>query len=262
MHGTSDYEEKIEAIKAIEDKDILTPYMAVYIYVQEAENLYWIALEDKEKLVGAGIPEELIEDLPKRAGALREAESRWRNEHHVQKEAGLEWKKKSSKAYKLRDYLIRSFRFAYRKRPDLLSTVSMINKKSGHADMIQDLTTLTILGKANPEPLTAIGFDPTLLEQASRMSHELGNLLARYKGEDEIDYESQKLRNKAYTHLKEAVDEIRACGKFVFWKDEERWKRYTSPHIRKIHKKYRKPKNKGDDDGDDDMDQAPKDSQN
>ncbi|MGM0530521.1 MAG: hypothetical protein ACQER7_04150 [Bacteroidota bacterium] len=78
--------------------------------------------------------------------------------------------------------------------------------------MIQDLVSLAISGKANPEPLTAIGFGHILLEQASRMSHELGNPLARYKGEDEIDYEYLKLRNKAYTHLKEAVDEIRACG--------------------------------------------------
>ncbi|MBS3776163.1 MAG: hypothetical protein V5A59_12830 [Bacteroidales bacterium] len=181
----------------------------------------------------------------------------------MHKEAGLEWKAKSPKAYQLRDYLIRAFKFAYRNHPDLLSTVTMINKKNGHPDMIQDLNTLAIVGKANPEPLTKIGFDHTLLEQASRMSTEMGKLLARYKGEDQINYEYQKMRNKAYTHLKEAVDEIRECGKFVFWNNKERRKRYTSPHIRKLHRKYRNPKNKkDDDDGFDDIDKAPKDTQN
>ncbi len=261
MPEKSEYEEKIEAIKAINYKNILKPYMAVHIYVQEAVNLYWIALEDKGKLVGAGIPEVLIEDLPKRAMALREAEAQWRNNYHVHQEARLEWKEKSTKAYQLRDYLIRTFKFAYRNHPDLLSTVAMIKKKRGHADMMQDLNTLAILGQAYPEPLTDIGFDHTLLEQASRWSKELGNLLARSKGEDHLDHESFKLRNIAYTHLKEAVDEIRDCGKYVFWNDKVRWKRYTSPHIRKLHRKYRKPKNKKDDDGSGDMDKTPKETQ-
>jgi len=261
MTRKSEYEEKIEAIKAIKDKNILKPYMAVYIYVQEAENLYRIALEDKEKLIGAGLSEELIEDLPRRAGALREAEAQWKYIYHVHKEAGLEWKKRSSEAYQLRDYLIHSCKFAYRRRPDLLSTVARIKKKRGHADMIQDLNALAILGKENPEPLTKIGLDHTLLEKAERLSHELGSLLARYKGEDQIDHEYEKLRNKAYTLLKEAVDEIRDCGKYVFRDDIEQWKRYTSSHIRKLHRKYRKPKNKKEDDEATDLDKSSMDPQ-
>lgn len=29
-------------------------------------------------------------------------------------------------------------------------------------------------------------------------------------------------RDKASTHLKQAVDEIRECGQYVFWRDEAR----------------------------------------
>jgi hypothetical protein len=39
--------------------------------------------------------------------------------------------------------------------------VSAITDGSGHADMIQDLNDIAVLGRENPDPLTAIGFDLT-----------------------------------------------------------------------------------------------------
>ena len=38
------------------------------------------------------------------------------------------------------------------------------------------------------------------------------------------------IRDKAYTLLKWAVDEIRECGRFVFWRTPERLKGYSSPY--------------------------------
>ncbi|MEQ8471570.1 MAG: hypothetical protein RIC35_10305 [Marinoscillum sp.] len=35
-------------------------------------------------------------------------------------------------------------------------------------------------------------------------------------------------RDKAYTFLKRAVDEIREAGKYVFWKDPKRLQGYRS----------------------------------
>ena len=44
------------------------------------------------------------------------------------------------------------------------------------------------------------------------------------------------LPDKAYTHLKEAVDAIRDCGQFVFWKDQDRAKGYASEYKRQSRK--------------------------
>jgi hypothetical protein len=38
----------------------------------------------------------------------------------------------------------------------------------------------------------------------------------------------KKVRDKAFTYMKEAVDEIRIHGQYVFWKDEQRFKGYVS----------------------------------
>ena len=34
------------------------------------------------------------------------------------------------------------------------------------------------------------------------------------------------MRDKAYTHLKQAVDQVRECGQYVFWRNEARLKGY------------------------------------
>lgn len=44
------------------------------------------------------------------------------------------------------------------------------------------------------------------------------------------------LPDQSYTHLKEAVDAIRQCGQFVFWKDQDRAKGYASDYKRKSRK--------------------------
>jgi hypothetical protein len=41
------------------------------------------------------------------------------------------------------------------------------------------------------------------------------------------------LHNKAYSYLKKQVDEIRAAGKFLFWKNPERLSGYSSDYWRK-----------------------------
>ncbi|MCH9008526.1 hypothetical protein IIA29_11070, partial [candidate division KSB1 bacterium] len=41
------------------------------------------------------------------------------------------------------------------------------------------------------------------------------------------------MRDKAYTHLKQAVDQVRECGQYVFWRNEARLKGYGSRYFRK-----------------------------
>jgi len=76
------------------------------------------------------------------------------------------------------------------------------------------------LGKAHPETLTNIGIDTTKLDTAATLSDEMAELLATANGDKAEQNESKMIRDKAYTHMKELVDEIREAGKYVFWKDE------------------------------------------
>ena len=57
--------------------------------------------------------------------------------------------------------------------------------------------------------------------------------------------ETKKIRDQAYTHLKEAVDEIRETGRYVFRQDKKRVRAYASVYRRHIKSKQKqKPKKK------------------
>ena len=50
----------------------------------------------------------------------------------------------------------------------------------------------------------------------------MGDLRALANGEKQEENEALTIRNQMYSLLKQTVDEIRNCGKFVFWRNEKR----------------------------------------
>ena len=234
MSSHEDYQAKIAIIEAIPDDQMKSPNMPVDHYIQEAENLYQWCLPDKEKLTAAGLDRKLIEDMPPRCGALREAESLWFKDRFGQEAAQKEWNKKSPAAYDLRDRLLHSFRYAFRNRPDLLDRVSDIAEGSAHADMIQDLNDLAVLGRENFDLVSAIKLDAANLDEASNIADEMANLFAASTAGREDNSAARIIRDKAFTYLKQAVDEVRACGQYVFWRDDSRSKGYGSAYFRRM----------------------------
>lgn len=228
MSDKQDYDACYNAFMAIPDEEVKAPEMPVDVAVQENENLYYWCLDDKTELLAAGLPETTIDELPVRDGACRVAESLWKRERFTPQDAQKEWAERSPAAYELRDQLLHTFRYAFRNNEQLLGRVSAITDGTGDSDMIQDLSDLAALGEKNPEPLQLINFDLTLLETASATADELAVVLARANGEKEIDNEVKITRDRAYTYMKQAADEIKNCGRYVFWKNEARLKGYRN----------------------------------
>ncbi|MFB6317298.1 hypothetical protein [Saccharicrinis sp. FJH54] len=233
MANSEDYNAKLDAIKAIPNDLVQIPSLPVDVFLQETENLYHWSLRDAEKLIGVGITQDMIDDLPVRAGALRQAQSLWFKDRYSQEEAQKEWADKSPGAYELRDELLHDFRYAYREDAALLGRISEIADGSGHADMIQDLSNLATLGKANTGPLEAIGYDMSKLDIADQTAESMADILATANGDKAEQNETKLIRDKAYTLLKERVDEIREAGKYLFWKNKQRYKGYVSAYWKK-----------------------------
>ena len=227
-----DYDEKQSAIESIGKSDVKEPDMPVSVALQEAEDLIEWCLIDKEALVKAGLDWMYVEDLSQRIGACRYIQSLWQKDFLTQEEAQKEWKLQSPAAYGLRDELVHHFLHAFHAIPDLLSKAQKIAEGSGHADMIQDLSDLSVLGKANIEPLKNINLNLELLDQAAVLSEDMASLLAKANGQKLGDNNLKITRDKAYTYMKQAVDEIRRNGKYVFWRTPEREKGYVSKYYR------------------------------
>ena len=230
MPSTEDYTSCLADIQAIKSETIQVPNMPIDVFVQEAENLYHWCLPDRVALTGAGLAAELIDQLPVRAGACREAQSLWVNERNTRQEAEQQWKDEAPAAFDLRDHLIHAFRYAFRNQPTLLAHVDQIAQGDTNADMVQDLNDLAQLGKANIELVTVVGVAAEMPDQAAATSDRMGDLLGAVNGERETDSAAMIIRDKAYTYLKQADDEIRNCGKYVFWRSPDRLKGYNSDY--------------------------------
>lgn len=219
---------EIEAISGVEIKK---PNMPVEKYVQEAANLEVWSAEDQAQLVAVGVSAGIFNALPVRTGALRYTQSVWTKERHTKEEAQQQWTKQAPLAVELKDRLEHTCRFAFRERPDLLNKIHEIEQGNGNADLVQDLSDLSVLGEANVELLSAIGFDIAVLAEAATLSQALSNLLAQVNGEQTDGNVTKVIRDQAYTLLKRSVDEIHSAGKFVFWKDKQRLKGYQSAYF-------------------------------
>ncbi|MCP5046992.1 MAG: hypothetical protein GY940_07450 [bacterium] len=232
MSTNEEYVAKLPVIQAIPLDNIRVPNnIPVDIYLQESEALNHWCQDDKDALIAKGLAWELVDDIPVRSGALRESESKWNLDRFSRQEAAEKWAVDSPDAYQLRNSIIHDMRFAYYGNRKLAKKVSDIADGYGHPDMIQDLNDLSVLGKANPDPLTAIGFDLILLDQAAQTADHLASLYAVVTG-DRAEYtESKMIRDQAFTHLKEAVDEIRRVGQYLYWHAEHRKSGYRSAYL-------------------------------
>jgi hypothetical protein len=140
MASIEDYNAKLDVITAIPESETKSPNMPVKAFLEEAKFLYKRANEDKEALLGAGLDFDLVQELPVRAGALRQAETNWFNDRFNQEEAAKAWDASSDEGYNFRDELLHAFFHAYRHDEALIRRVRSIAEGSGHADMIQDRT--------------------------------------------------------------------------------------------------------------------------
>ena len=234
-----DLENLVEELGLISKDQVKTPSIPVSIYIQEAEDQKVWAEEDKDALIAHGLDWTFAEALPVRAGALREAQSVWTREFKSSEDFEEEWLKQAPGAFEMRNKLLDAFRYAFRKHDDLLTNVALIAEGYGREDMIQDLNDLAVLGKANTPLLEAINFELTKLDLAAETSDSMAGLLAGAKGEQGTPSAGLDMRNRAYTYLKEAVDEVRACGKYTFADNKDRLKGYRSEFLHKQNKKSR-----------------------
>jgi uncharacterized protein YuzB (UPF0349 family) len=112
----------------------------------------------------------------------------------------------------------------------VLSAVRAITKGNSFADLIQDLSDLSLLGKSNLPQLEHINFDLQKLDTANQFSTLMAKLLAHVNSDIKQSSTTVKIRNQAYTYLKESIDEIRSAGKYVFRNTPDRYIGYISKH--------------------------------
>ena len=220
------------------------PTIPVSIALQEAEDLFDWCMKDKEILMRAGLDWKLVEDIPERTRTLREIEAKWNSDKLEFRKVQADMKHSFRSALNLRRKLLHYFYYAFENNKNEYSKVQRISEGNSNADIIQSLFNLSALGQKHKDQLKTIGLDLSILDQASVESVELAELYAKFNTAQRESRPDQELRNKAYTHLKDAVNKIRHIGQFVFWENEDRLEGYVSGYLRKRNQVRKKKKEK------------------
>ncbi|MBK3519951.1 hypothetical protein [Carboxylicivirga marina] len=232
-------QEMLPEIEQLSKEAIKPCNIPLSVAVQEAGNLHERVGLDLTKLLELGMPPELQERLAKLRAAVFAAEVNWQEHQSERKKAQELWKEKAPALYALRKDMVEHLAFAFRKDERLMEQIADIEEGNSHADAIEDLARLAVLGTQNPEQVQAINYDATKFGTANTMVSEMSGVLSAANGYLYRDDEHKLIRDKAYTLLKEVVDEIRDYGQFAFRKDAEHVKGYSSKYLRDRSKAYR-----------------------
>jgi len=239
MNNIDYYSSKLAVITSIPDKDISIPVnIPIPIYIQEAEDLRSWCQADKEKLIAGGLDWSLVEDLPARIDTLREAQSIW-NASTDDIDLNKRWRDITTEAKELRQLLLHHMRFIFRKNPAALTDIRKLSEGKSHIAIIQALYDIAIFGENRIELLESAGFDISLLRRAADLSGEMSSLYAVVINARRTPDKKYKIRNQAYTHLEEAVNEIKFHAKHIFWRNPEKLKHYKSRYRMRKNKKHR-----------------------
>lgn len=237
------YSEKLSIISSIPDERISQPLnMPVNIYIQEAENLYNWCQPDREKLAANGLDWSIVEDMPARIDTLREAQARWEASDTKDIEVEKKWDEKAPAAHDFRKELARSLKFRFSDNHTMVTRLNRMSEGESNSAMIQSLRGLSVVGKEHIEYLESVNFDITLLDKAAEMSQEMASLLGAVNSRRAFCSDTLKIRNQAYTYLREAVSALKKHAGFLFWRDPVRMKGYTSNYYRKQYLKRKNEK--------------------
>jgi hypothetical protein len=245
MSNLSDYNDMLETILSIDDRDVRSINVPVDTFIQEGEDLLAWCRTDEDVLVSKGLDRSVTGKLAIALGALREAQVRLNLQLHFKNRIMQECGEQLTAAIKLRKDLLHDFRYAYRMHPDLMEIINRISSGKRYADIIQDLNDLSVLGKNNPQPLEAIRFDTSRFELAEQLSAGLPELLAEANNDRKDPGQAKMIRDKAYTLCKILTNDIRVCGRYAFWQNPDRLKGYASAYFRRknLHQRSQTGKN-------------------
>ncbi len=87
------------------------------------------------------------------------------------------------------------------------------------------------MGKVHADLLSVIGFDFSILARAEQVAKELPELHG-HKSAALTTSPNKIKRDQIFSLLKLKVDEIRACGRYVFRNNSERLKGYRSVYLK------------------------------
>lgn len=224
-------DELLQQAYSITLKSIKRIGLSYAIFLQECGELILWAQHDIDKLSTAGLNISTLSEAEILLEEARNIHVLWVNESKLTKDEIANWNKKKKEGIDLGKQLVRHFKYAFRHDKDLLALMGKTKFPCKVHELISNLDLLIYKGKRHSDLLDAIGFDFSILARAEQVAKELPTLHGYKFVVSDINPNKIK-RDQIFSLLKSKMDEVRACGRYVFRDNTERLKGYRSLYIK------------------------------
>ena len=146
----------LEEINAVSEEKVVYCDKPYKVFIDEAETLHTRASIDLPRFVAFNFNAAKLDRLLGISGAFRTAQSNWESMKTDKQKAIAAWEKEAPAMYALHAELIDLMEFAFRADESLLKKLTAIKEGDSRADTIQDMASLSVLGKENQELLTCL----------------------------------------------------------------------------------------------------------
>ena len=232
----------LPTLEEIEASDVTRPNIPVAIVHQEAHDLLALCEDDvvRAKLLSVGLDASYLDGLGQAIGASRHAQSRWVVARDQSKPDAQ--KAREAEGAELRRSALDACRWNLRRSRLALDAVSRISDGEGVADLVQDLSDLATLIRANLAAFEAdTSFDASAVaEQALQLSAEIQAGLSESR-DRRSQVQAIDLRDRAITHLSAHVNEVREAGRYAYRDDEAMARKFASAYNRRRSRKKTGP---------------------
>lgn len=234
MSDITSFETLRERIESLPRSTLRVPDLPVEQAIKEAEVMHLAAQADFDRLSITGLGQDSIELLGQSVGALRYAQAQFIGALGERKEAARELKKQLPTARALRRELLAHLAFATRNVPDVAQAIRRIREGRSTSNVMQDLRSLSWLGRKYSDSLIALQFDPAELERAGVLAESIGNLDAAAFFEH-VTSTAKNVRDAAFTFMRKQMYGVREAAEFVFRNEREKLEMYYSNYRSRRH---------------------------
>lgn len=226
--------EKIIAVPKERHSRMTIPYEDV---MKEAARMTLLAEKYHDRLIVSDIDPLHLDEIVLRAGAFAQCVTVFETHISVNDSHNAQYAEKRKEGFALRRKLMADYAYIFRNDADVLSVLDNIREGRGDLDMIKDLLSLNKLSVDYRDRLEKAHFNFEDSQKAYDLYSELFNLSALRDIDPEKMSEAKLFLVKAWTLLKDTLDEIYAAGRFVFYNEPEIEELFYSDYWQKIREK-------------------------
>jgi hypothetical protein len=230
----ADFEALEPLLRAMPAQEVAPPPIPVEVALKEgAALLAWVEQhpEPRARLEAVGVEPSQWADLQRSLGALQRAQALWDQARMTRRSE--EQRRAEQEGYDARAHLSAAIRFHLRRDAQAQAFLRDLQEGDGVADLMADLEALAVFLEQRPD---AFARDQTLDPKAE--APRLRELAAKIlQGTAAISTTEASLglldmRNRAWSHHAQLLDELRAAARYVFRGDTKALSLFTSSYKR------------------------------